>query len=390
MRTGSVVSNIEMKESQVQFGEATSVSRPSVSASGSRGTFSCRRWRLLSGKPSKDGATLDARVATHQPSFAAINTRNVQRPTTAAVDSRDWASAATPFVAVLPRNTIVPTTSRKSVAAAVLTSAFPPDTATKWDREMTICDRKHVKAMGRMASRIYSGKSVGEDHSEPARMQKNREKQALKDQIYLPVLCKTRAGGLRELSPHRPSKFVQPSPREAEADQKSATTMALPDALAGIKLLSSQLEELRAGLDITSIAHDALGRTERLWYPLPQRTKMAFTRQTQTSQTPGVQPMETGSSSSSLETLLLRVLERPAACPDGYQADQEESTLGSSNGISGSTYDSEDDLLLLLSALDSTTQTSSSEDETSNSVTSNSLQPASVTTSDLTVSCEES
>lgn len=348
MRASEVASSFGTKESEVQNGETPStVSRPSVSASGSRGTFSCRRWRLLSGKPSKDDDALDARVSAHKPS-----SRNVQRPTTSAVDSKNWATAATPFAAFLPRDTIVPITSRKSVAAAVLTSAFPPENVTKWDREMTICERKHVKAMGRMATRIYRAKSARGDPSDPSR---RREKQVLKDQIYLPVLCQARIDGL---GAPRASKSLHSSPRQEKNPQNAVSTFAIPDALAGMKLLSSQLDELRAGLEVTSERVNELsGRTERLWYPQPQHTRISNTAGRKMEQ-----PEDSGSSSSSIETLILRVLERPASYSDAYQTDQEENTMESSDEIkpksldSRRTNNSEDDLLLLLSALDSTSQ----------------------------------
>ncbi|KAG7380290.1 hypothetical protein PHYPSEUDO_007566 [Phytophthora pseudosyringae] len=381
MRTSEIASNL--KEAEVQYGETSSIaSRPSVSASGSRGTFSCRRWRLLSGKPSKDDAALGARVTAHKPSLGAVTPGTVRRPTTTALDSDNWATAATPFAAFLPRDTIVPTTSRKSVAAAVLTSAFPPENAKKFDRELTICERKHVKAMGRMATRIYRGKSEAEEPSEPAKRRlKTREKQTLKDHIYLPVLCEARTGGLRDLSPPRASKLLHPSPGREESPQD---TVAIPDALAGMKLLSSQLDELRAGLEISATSHEVPGRTDLLWYPQSQRS----TKRT-LSQTPNVagrmlgHTQDTGSSSSSIETLLLRVLERPPASSDGYQTDHEESSMESSDGIktkflaSRSTNNSEDDLLLLLSALDSTSQIPS-QDETSHPSTSTKSLPDSI------------
>ncbi|POM60651.1 Cro/Cl family transcriptional regulator [Phytophthora palmivora] len=109
-----------------------------------------------------------------------------QRPTIAAVDSNNWATAATPFAAFLPRDTITPITSRKSVAAAVLTAPFPPENVKKFDREMIICERKHVKAMGKMATRIYRGNSVKNGRRGLSRKHHTHEKQALKDQIYLP------------------------------------------------------------------------------------------------------------------------------------------------------------------------------------------------------------
>lgn len=169
MRANEVGASFGVKESEVQYGEApTLASRPSVSASGSRGAFSCRRWRLLSGKP-KDGDAVGTRA---EPNLAEVALRTVQRPSTADVDSKNWASAATPFATILPRDTVVPTISRKSVAAAVLTSACPPENTKKWEREMTICERKHVKAMGRMVARIYRGKGVGEDPAEPSRRRK--------------------------------------------------------------------------------------------------------------------------------------------------------------------------------------------------------------------------
>ncbi|KAG2948296.1 hypothetical protein PC116_g8760 [Phytophthora cactorum] len=68
---------------------------------------------------------------------------------------------------------------------------------------------------------------------------------------------------------------------------------------------------------------------------------------------------DTDSNSSSIETLLLRVLERPPAGSDGYQADHEEN---SSDGMdtksleSRCTNNSEVDLELLLNALDSASQ----------------------------------
>jgi hypothetical protein len=360
-----------MKESVVQRAEvAVPASRPSVSASGARGTFSCRRWRLLSGKPSKDDEAL--------------------RPSTAAVDSKNWATAATPFAAFLPRDTVVPTTARKSVAAAVLTSAFPPENVKTWDREMAICERKHVKAMARMATRIYRGKRVGEDASEPSSRQKSRE---LKDQIYLPTLSQARTS---ELSPRRPSKLPdQPHLRE-ESTHNTARASVVPDTLSGMKLLSSQLDELRAGLEKTSEAPETSRKAERLWYPQPQRpSTVTFSRPTQTSNSAGRKTgfhEDTGSSSSSIETLLLRVLERPAACPDGYQADQEESTLESSDGAktksltSRSPNNSEDDLLLLLGALDSTSQAATpSQEESSTSAASTNPPLSSITTSDLTM-----
>ncbi|KAJ8555074.1 hypothetical protein ON010_g9409 [Phytophthora cinnamomi] len=375
MWASEVASHSEVKESEVQQGESapSAASRPSVSASGSRGAFSCRRWRLLSGKPSKDDATLDNRDSMHKPSL--VVTEAVQRPTTANVDSKDWASAATPFAAFLPRDTIVPTISRKSVAAVVLTSAWPPENTTQWDREMTICERKHVKAMGRMATRIYRGRGVGEDPSEPSRRRKNREKQALKDQIYLPVLCHARAGGSRDLTP-RVSKSAQASPVREISTQGTENAIELPTALAGMKLLSSQLDELRAGLDAPS------RQTERL-----AQCMRAYCRPIQTSRICRIGPPDSGSSSSSLETLLLRVLERPPACPDGYQADQEASTVDSSDGTttnsldSRSTNPSEDDLLFLLNALDSTSQASSQDDFSGRLGLANS-----VTTSELTAS----
>ncbi|KAG2788064.1 hypothetical protein Pcac1_g2276 [Phytophthora cactorum] len=340
MRASEVASSFGMKESEVQCTEApTTVSRPSVSASGSRGTFSCRRWRLLSGKPSKDDAVL-----SHRPSKAAVT----QRPTTAAVDSKNWATAATPFAAFLPRETIVPITSRKSVAAAVLTSAFPQENRKEFDHEMAICERKHVKAMGRMATRIYRGKNIREERSESARRQKTREKQTLKDQIYLPVLCQTRTEELRDLSP-RVSKLLHFSPRQQEPRQAALNSITIPDSLAGMKLLSSQLDELRASLKVSSRANE---RTARLWYP---QAKMVATQTSSVIE----QNHDTDSNSSSIETLLLRVLERPPAGSDGYQADHEEN---SSDGMdtksleSRCTNNSEVDLELLLNALDSASQ----------------------------------
>ncbi|KAL3666851.1 hypothetical protein V7S43_007801 [Phytophthora oleae] len=328
MRASEVSSSFGTKETEVQDGEVPcAVSRPTGSASGSRGTFSCRRWRLLSGKPAKDDSALASNVS-HQRTSAMV-----QRPTTAAVESNNWATAATPFAALLPRDTHVPTISRKAVAAAVLTSTFPAENAKKFDREMTICERKHVKAMGRMATRIYNGKAAGEQPSQPSRQQKSREKQTLKDQIYLPVLWQARA---RDSSPRS-----SPMSRPQETMQYSLTAVAIPDSLAGMKLLSSQLDELRAGLD-SSRALEISRSTERLWYPQPQRSmKKALPRPTQTSNT-----AETDSNSS-IETLLLRVLERPPGCSDGYQADHEDGTTTKSLG-SGSSNNSEADLLLLL------------------------------------------
>eukprot|EP00644_Phytophthora_capsici_P002737 jgi/Phyca11/124996/e_gw1.55.241.1 len=298
MRANDVSSSFEAKEAEVRDGEVPwAASRPKFSASASRGTFSCRRWRLLSGQPTKDDSALVSNVSAHQRTSAMV-----QRPTTAAVESNNWASAATPFATLLPRDTHVPTISRKAVAAAVLTSAFPTEKAKKFDREMAICERQHVKAMGRLTSRIYN-KTAGDQSSRRA---KSREKQTLKDQIYLPVLWQARA---------RDS-----SPRSSPLPRHSLAAVEIPDALVGMKLLSSQLDELRAGLERSR-------STERFWYPQSIKTFP------QTSNT-----TETDSSSSSIETLLLRVLERPPGYSDGTTKSlhSEHST------------NSEDDLLLLL------------------------------------------
>ncbi|EEY66522.1 uncharacterized protein PITG_17146 [Phytophthora infestans T30-4] len=196
MKASQVGSSSGVKESEVQYGQAaTSVSRPSASASSSRGTFSCRRWRLLTGKPRDDA------VMTTNPRAASSTSRRVQRPSTAAVDSNNWATAATPFAALLPPDTVVPITSRKSVTTAVLTSAISKEKHKEFDREMAICERKHAKAMDKMATRIYQTKRFGDERTESARSQRTREKKTLKDQIYLPVLCQTRSNELRYLSP---------------------------------------------------------------------------------------------------------------------------------------------------------------------------------------------
>ncbi|ETP43567.1 hypothetical protein F442_09729 [Phytophthora nicotianae P10297] len=327
-----------MKESEVQYGEkATKVARPSVSASGSRGTFSCRRWRLLTGKPKDD------EVLSHKPRAATASSRIVERPTTAAVDSKNWATAATPFAAFLPRDTIVPITSRKSVAAAVLTSTHPQEKCKEFDREMAICERKHVKAMGRMTTRIYR---KGEEHSESVRSQKTREKKTIKDQIYLPVLCQTRTDEPRDLSP-RISKLLYSSSQQHTSQHATLNSIPIPDSLAGMKLLSSQFDELRASLENSSKTKRL---SENLWYPTPRHPAK-------------LQSQDTASSSSSIETLLLRVLDRPLAILDGYQADHEEnsSDMDTMSLESRSANNSEADLQILLSALDSSSRISCQE-----------------------------
>ncbi|OWZ16897.1 hypothetical protein PHMEG_0009244 [Phytophthora megakarya] len=341
--SNEIASSNRRKESEVQRGEAPSrISRPSVSASGSRGTFSCRRWRLLSGKPSKDDDTL---LSTRKSSFIA---GMVQRPTIAAVDSNDWATAATPFAAFLPRDTMTPITSRKSVAAAVLTSAVPSENAKKFEREMVICERKHVKAMGRMTTKVYRSKSAKGDRSELSKVHKNREKDVMKSQIYLPVLRHEQTGGVLDVSSRGSKVAVHTSPRHKKAPQDMTVT-ELPECMAGMKLLSSQLDELRAGLALSSRDHEIYESTMELWCPpqLQRSTKKTCS--------------QTDSSSSSIETLLLRVLERPEPCLDGYEADQEESiteSCGDSSKPLGSTcaHSSKSDLLYLLTTLDSSPQ----------------------------------
>ncbi|GMF31280.1 unnamed protein product [Phytophthora fragariaefolia] len=387
MRSSDAASSFWAKESEVQYGEETSAaSRPNGSASGSRGPFSCRRWRLLSGKPSKANAVLDPTVPTGKLGLLAADS-GVQRPTIADVDSKNWASAATPFAAYLPRETIVPTISRKSVAAVVLTSARPPENVKKWDREMTICERRHVKAMGRMVTRTYRGKTVGEERSEPSQRRKYREKQTLKDQIYLPTLRQARTVLPRAQAPPR---------RDVSSPQSAENENELPSALSGMKLLSSQFNELRARLDITTVYES--GQTKTLRHRQTQRATMAtHCRPSQPFRitTHKVGQPDTGSSSSSLETVLLRVLERPPVCSDGYQADQEVSTKDSYDETKTKSMDSrsmnssEDDLLFLLSALNSTSQ-ASSQDNFSNPSTITSPSLSSSTPSDFTAASDES
>ncbi|RLN83981.1 hypothetical protein BBJ28_00009463 [Nothophytophthora sp. Chile5] len=152
----------------------------------------------------------------------------------------------------------------------------------------------------------------------------------------------------------------------------------------GMKLLSSQLDELRADLETASRARESSGRmasrpeSSGLWCPKPPgtagTTSFRATRLSNDHRHSLKQAEDTDSSSSSLETLVLRVLERPAAVVDGYLADQEEGTAESEETKlksleSEGSADCEDDLLQLLSALES-------QEAPSNPPTGSDLQPS--------------